>query len=338
MKKHFLTRINCINYKLFKDFEVGNLKRVNLIGGKNNIGKTALMEACFINSVGKDISLLTTALVSVKYSRENLNILMSPANYKPLEFIENANGLRIESNINNVSFEVETSPGQITYVFNAGQQKQSVNRNLFAAPVIGANMPNIPLININMQLMSMLNIPNAQFIDSYGMSHAEIKRNFNIVQKLNKESSLDAILKRFDDSIDGFKIIDDKPKCYVKNEWLDITEMGDGTRHLISIVISLFYSKDGYLYIDEIDNGVHHEYLPEMWKIIFELSNELDCQVFATTHSRECIEAFNKSNKDNEGLYIELYRNQKNESIMAKYRDYEQLQYSLTNEDSFRGE
>src|SRR6185437_7768619 len=195
---------------------------------------------------------------------------------------------------------------------------------------MGAQLP--------MQPVPVVNIPNGQFIDSYGMSYAEIKRNFNTVQMANEESSLDSILKSFDDSINGFKIIDDKPKCFVNDKWIDITEMGDGTRHLISIVISLFYSKDGYLFIDEIENGVHYTYLSSMWKIIFELSKKLNCQVFATTHSRECIEAFNKLNEDNEGIYIELYKNQKNNSMMVQYRNYEELQYSLTNAGSFRGE
>jgi AAA15 family ATPase/GTPase len=335
MEKHFLEYINCINYKPFDNFRVNNLKRINLIGGKNNIGKTALLEACFINSAGKDIALLTTALNAVKYRRENLNILASPANYKPLEFIENSNGLNIESNINNVSFRVETKPGEIFYIFNVGQQSTSINRNAFAVPVM-AQIPNLPLVQV--QTVLAMNIPNGQFIDSYGMSSTEIKRNFNTVQMANEESSLDAILKSFDDSINGFKIIDDKPKCYVNDKWIDITEMGDGTRHLISIVISLFYSKGGYLFIDEIENGVHYTYLSSMWKIIFELSKKLNCQVFATTHSRECIEAFNKLNEDNEGIYIELYKNQKDNSMMVQYRNYEELQYSLTHAGSFRGE
>jgi len=331
MEKHFLEYINCVSYKPFDNFRVNNLKRINLIGGKNNIGKTALLEACFINSVGKDISLLATILNSVKYGRESLNILTYPANYRPLEFIENFSGLNIKSNINNVSFKVETKPGEIFHVFSAGQQQAvSINKNSLAVPVMGAQLP--------MQPVPVVNIPNGQFIDSYGMSYAEIKRNFNTVQMANEESSLDSILKSFDDSINGFKIIDDKPKCFVNDKWIDITEMGDGTRHLISIVISLFYSKDGYLFIDEIENGVHYTYLSSMWKIIFELSKKLNCQVFATTHSRECIEAFNKLNEDNEGIYIELYKNQKNNSMMVQYRNYEELQYSLTNAGSFRGE
>ena len=47
--------------------------------------------------------------------------------------------------------------------------------------------------------------------------------------------------------------------------------------------------KDGLILVDEIENGIHYEVLPELWKSIFAISHELNVQVFATTHSRECV-------------------------------------------------
>ena len=75
-----------------------------------------------------------------------------------------------------------------------------------------------------------------------------------------------------------------------------------------------------------------------MWKLIFDISKEANCQIFAATHSKECIEAFNKENKDNDGLYLEFYRNQKTDLINIKDRDNEQLEYALLNNGEFRGE
>ncbi|MDQ7089944.1 MAG: hypothetical protein Q9M50_04785 [Methylococcales bacterium] len=50
MSEHFLTNIEVKQFKCFGDFKAKGFKRVNLIGGKNNIGKTAFMEACYINT------------------------------------------------------------------------------------------------------------------------------------------------------------------------------------------------------------------------------------------------------------------------------------------------
>ncbi len=43
--------------------------------------------------------------------------------------------------------------------------------------------------------------------------------------------------------------------------------------------------------IDEIENGVYYDELPAMWRVIDQAAREADCQVFATTHSRECVVA-----------------------------------------------
>ena len=46
--KHFIRNIEIKNFKCFEDFKAEGFGRVNLIGGKNNVGKTAFMEACFL--------------------------------------------------------------------------------------------------------------------------------------------------------------------------------------------------------------------------------------------------------------------------------------------------
>ena len=63
-----------------------------------------------------------------------------------------------------------------------------------------------------------------------------------------------------------------------------------------------------------------------------------NCQIFTTSHSRECIEAFNEINQDDDGIYLEFYKNQKNGLITVKDRDNEQLHYALTHGGEIRGE
>ena len=54
------------------------------------------------------------------------------------------------------------------------------------------------------------------------------------------------------------------------------------------------------------------------------------------SHDR-CIEAFNRVNKEDEGIYLEFYRNQKNGLIVVKERDNEQLEYTLSHNSEIRG-
>jgi len=61
--------------KCFQDFKASGFKRVNLIGGKNNIGKTAFLEACYINVYSDDVDTIITAIFNIKFRREKINLI-----------------------------------------------------------------------------------------------------------------------------------------------------------------------------------------------------------------------------------------------------------------------
>jgi len=90
-----------------------------------------------------------------------------------------------------------------------------------------------------------------------------------------------------------------------------LSSLGEGINRYIAILCAIWASKDGYLFIDEIENGIHFTNYEKLWNIIFETSKMANCQIFVTTHSKECIEAFNRANVDDEGSYLEFYRNKK---------------------------
>jgi AAA15 family ATPase/GTPase len=50
-------------------------------------------------------------------------------------------------------------------------------------------------------------------------------------------------------------------------------------------------SKNGIVFIDEVENGVHYSVLSKLWEATAEFAERFNTQVFATTHSLECIRA-----------------------------------------------
>ncbi len=85
---------------------------------------------------------------------------------------------------------------------------------------------------------------------------------------------------------------------------------GDGLNRLFGIVLSLVNVKDGILLIDEFENGMHHTVQLAAWRVIFKLAELLNIQVFATSHSWDCIEAFQQaaSETPEEGVLVRLSR------------------------------
>jgi AAA15 family ATPase/GTPase len=68
-----------------------------------------------------------------------------------------------------------------------------------------------------------------------------------------------------------------------------IGSMGDGMWRMMAMAIAIAHCKDGVLLIDEIDTGLHYTVMANMWRLIFGAAKELNVQVFASTHSSDCI-------------------------------------------------
>ena len=94
---------------------------------------------------------------------------------------------------------------------------------------------------------------------------------------------------------------------------------------LLGLSLALVQSQNGILLIDEIESELHYSVLPDIWKLIFHTAKELNVQVFATTHSKDCLEAFAAASHEykGEGMFIRLQR--QGETIVAKSIEEERL-------------
>jgi len=70
---------------------------------------------------------------------------------------------------------------------------------------------------------------------------------------------------------------------------LPLGTLGDGIRHILTLSVAMSRSRRGFVMIDEIDTGLHHSVMSDMWRVLIETAERLDVQVFATTHSLDCV-------------------------------------------------
>ena len=76
---------------------------------------------------------------------------------------------------------------------------------------------------------------------------------------------------------------------------IPLRSYGDGLNRLFTIILSLVNARHGILLIDEFENGLHWDVQLAAWRTIFDLAEQLDTQVFATTHSQDALRAFEKA-------------------------------------------
>ena len=305
MSEHFIKDIEIKNFKCFDNFKAEGFGRVNLIGGKNNVGKTAFMEAVYVNGHADNLEYLIASLYEIVYIRNYLEYVTddAPTVSKALDELKRYS---TRSNIRSASFKVKTKNAKKRYYFfDDKREKGDFSEDADDYDSKG----------------------DIKFIDNYGFNNHQLNRVYTSVQLKNKEQVLNEYIQQFDSTIKFFKIIKDKPKCQIGDEeYRNLSEFGDGLKDYISIICSLYACENGYLFIDEIDNGIHYTQLDKLWEIILTISKQQNVQVFATTHSKECIESYARVAKkleDEEIRFIELGRDDDNKitSIVYEYNE-----------------
>lgn len=99
----------------------------------------------------------------------------------------------------------------------------------------------------------------------------------------------------------------------VNGQRVPIGSMGDGMWRILGIALSVVGARGGILLVDEIDTGLHYSVLTKMWRLLLDTSRRLGVQVFATTHSRDCVDALAEIAQDN-GQDISLQRIERDKS------------------------
>jgi AAA15 family ATPase/GTPase len=127
------------------------------------------------------------------------------------------------------------------------------------------------------------------------------------------------------------------PMIFVKDKRLPLKHLGEGLSRVFHIILALVNAKDGFLLIDEFENGLHYTVQPKVWELIFKLAKDLNVQVFATTHSWDCVESFHAvwESQEDEGTFYRLDNNP-DEGISIMPYDLESLRDSLEVEVELR--
>jgi hypothetical protein len=87
-----------------------------------------------------------------------------------------------------------------------------------------------------------------------------------------------------------------------------LNSLGDGMVRVLQLALKIFPAKGGILLIDEFENGLHFSVQQQVWSLIFEISQKLGIQVFATTHSWDCIESFARTANSSPAVEGVLFR------------------------------
>jgi AAA15 family ATPase/GTPase len=365
-----LNSLNIENYRNLKKISFPSLAKINLFTGKNSTGKSALLEAItillkqgevsWIESLlaerGENITLGSTKLTT------NIEKLSNLFTNRILDFTENTilniSGINSFNETKKVSLrfvvyreEEVKNPlsaynevSRIKRIMKIDEKDKSTN-GLLGFQILHDNISEIyslddkNLFSIRKSLFPFDNIEPLEIIRTNSIDKSNNGFLWDKIALTDKESYVIMALKIIDPRIDRITFVGEsenkrRPIAMLSTgEKLPLKSMGDGLNRILSVILSLVNADDSYLIIDEFENGLHYTIQEQLWKIIFKLSNELNCQVFATTHSYDCITAFaNVLNEQQNNIDGKMFRLESNgETIKQVEYNSKELQIATEN-------
>lgn len=310
------------NYRIFKEIHIDQFAKVNLIIGKNNVGKTSLLEAIMLSTSKKNI--IYNIFQILNYRKEFLD-----TNLKTQKLLEILTTLFHNQNISNESIFIGVNEQQADSIYLTDQAPTLIIKQ--ADKII----EKILLSGIPQRLDSVINNEtNIAFVKANIPESSEsLSQTWGKIALSDKEEYIIDAIKIIDDKIERFAFIDDSvylKKAIVKlrdsKQPVSLNSMGDGINQILRTILALVRCENGYLLIDEFATGLHWSVQMAFWKMIFQLSQKLNIQIFATTHSLDTLTAFQEiaksENYNNEAAVIKLQsKKNKIKAIHFKVQD-----------------
>lgn len=335
-----------------KHSKIEGLKQINLFFGKNNCGKSSLLDAIFL------ISGISNPKLPL-----NVNIIRNYRRLEPSDMKLDFYSLDMSNPIVIKAENDETRELQISVV-----ESSSSKVNLLGEDNNVASTD----LNNKYGLVLKYKVDEHAYESSIIMSHSSnnsleqrIKMPAHYKEKLTCRylnpkfdftTSIDGlvdVIKNKDEAfiVNALRLIEPNIKDFVlsQNEVLvdigldkriPINMMGDGARKILSILTSIYECKNGIVLIDELSNGFHYSVMKGVWRAIISVAKKNNVQIFATTHDLDSIKGLRDAAKSGEEYNdsIVCFKLQRTADYELKSYTYslDSVDYSLTQEIEIR--
>jgi ABC-type branched-subunit amino acid transport system ATPase component len=304
-------------FRAFDVFEISNLTRVNLLVGKNNAGKTSLLDAVEMAALGGRVtSLLRSprrrAEVSVESPDETVR--------RELDVRHLFFGHRIQEDM---AFEVTACTGSMKRRVRCDVRRGQSDRAqldllseqadlgepleiVMTGPDNPEGTPVLPVTADGSLLEYRRKVitpappgepPSVWFLSTEGPDARVLQQIWDRLVLLPEEEKVISMMKIIEPAIERLafagtgRLSESIPfiKLTGEDQRIPMGSLGDGIKRLLAQALYMARAAGGVLLIDEIDTGLHYTTLEAMWRFIIESARRLEVQVFATSHSGDCI-------------------------------------------------
>ena len=344
--------IHIDHFRGIKSCQIDGLEQVNLFFGKNNCGKSSVLEGLFLLSGQSNPSLPITINNMRSYFRfsemyfgidfYNLNtaipIVISTGGAMKrtlkISLIQSkGNEVSLNSLVNETS-SVATKYYGLTLQYTLGDDGNTIYKSEI---ILKEGEEGKGKTNIDKRYHEHV---FSQYFPSNSMG-ISVQTKFAKVVENKQENNILKALQVIEPKILDIQLVGNELMVDIGlPQRLPINVMGDGIRKLLSIILSIYESKDGILLIDEVDNGFHYSAMKPLWKAVLHAAKEYNTQVFVSTHNIDSLKGLVAVLDENDNYRpivsaFKLIKHPTDEVKALKY-GYEEMAYAIAQEMEMR--
>ena len=143
------------------------------------------------------------------------------------------------------------------------------------------------------------------FLRSNSLDNATLARLWDDVAATPAKEALIASIQRLEPAVRDIDLRSDRDLPFRSRVALRLSNgeerrapigsMGEGVTWLFSLALAAAATPSNLLLVDNIDAGLHHRVMDDMWTMVVAAARRRNLQVFATTHSVDCITALRRA-------------------------------------------
>jgi len=251
-----------------------------------------------------------------------------------------------------IRYESDFSPKFITIANNGVVQNQTINKQQFPSLFVKhENADNIVDLDTHSYIIDQginycIDKDISQKIKS--ANYASPKQTLDILNpqrlgtldKNDEQEKILSILRIFEPKLKRLQLIKVGPNDIIYAVFdgkskIPVNFLGTGFCRCLTLALILATNEHGILFVDEIENGIHHSFLNDFWGFLIEAAKLYNNQIIATTHSSEMINSFSEITQEKQYkdiAYIRLGKD--NEGIVSAYHfNSEELAFSILKHD-----
>ncbi len=341
MASLILDSLEIHNFRTFHHLQIERLGRVNLIVGKNNVGKTSLLEALWLYAKQGSPEVIRYILEKrneIKRTAADERRPIQPQFSDIRHLFYGREAVETRSGISALIVAGHTDMLAITVDWFLRQLATSKSGYKLVPYQEDSNSTSEKMLGVEINTGSqkekrylvedILNpgrtwVSEAEdaypaiFVPASGITRTEVEAFWDGIALTDREKDVIEALQIIAPAVERLNLIglhDSQgsriPAVKLKHydSPVNLSSLGEGMNRMFTIALALVNAGAGMLLIDEIENGLHYTVQSDMWRLIFAVAHRLNVQVFAATHSWDCIAAFQQAANEHaeEGMLIRL--------------------------------